>query len=66
MREVEVCDSTPTAFAPKLTVDAGMKPVPVIVSVVVGAPAITLDGESDVTTGDTLLAAVTVNPTALD
>src|SRR5262245_42696719 len=27
--EVEVCDSTPTAVTPKLTVDAGMNPVPV-------------------------------------
>src|SRR5262249_16024572 len=65
--EVEVCDSTPTAVTPKLTVDAGMNPVPVIVSVVAGAPATRLDGESDVTVGDGLFApVVTVNPTALD
>jgi hypothetical protein len=51
---VAFCDWTVTAVAPNVTVDVAMKFVPVIVSVVVGAPATTLDGDSDVMVGGLL------------
>jgi hypothetical protein len=54
---VPVCDWIVSGAAPNVTVDAAMKFVPVIVIVVAGDPAGTLDGDSDVTVGTGLLAA---------
>jgi hypothetical protein len=54
---VGVCDWIGSGVAPKLTVEAAMKFVPVIVSVVASEPATTLDGDSDVMIGTGLLEA---------
>src|SRR3954469_8517750 len=64
--DVPLCDEIATGVSPKVTVDAGMKFVPVIVNEVVGDPAGRLDGERLLAVGAGLVGGVTVNPTALE
>ena len=56
-RDVPVCDRTAKPVWPKVTVEEAMKFVPVIVTVVAAAPAVTVDGDRLVTVGAGLIAA---------
>src|SRR4051812_12266743 len=64
--DVPLCDEIVMGVSPKLTVDDGMKFVPVIVNEVVGDPAGRLNGKRLLTVGTGLLGGVTVNPTVLE
>jgi hypothetical protein len=54
-RTVGVSDVTATAFPPKVTLEAGQKPLPSIVNGNEGPPALVEDGTSPVTAGAGLL-----------
>ena len=55
LSSVDVAEVGVREAAPTVTVDSGMKPVPVILNVVSGLPKLTILGEMEVTTGIGLL-----------